>query len=70
MTLEKFNQLQTGQSAEAVEAITRPCEKSSETDLMGHKGFTLTCYSASGFSNAFLLFGAGKLDSKSQFGLK
>jgi hypothetical protein len=43
MTLDKFNQLQNGQSAAQVEAITGPCEKGSETELAGHKGFTLTC---------------------------
>ena len=70
MTLDKFNQLQNGQSTAQVEAITGPCEKGSETELAGHKGFTLTCYAADGMGTAFLLFADDTLQSKSQAGLK
>ena len=69
MTLDKFNQLQNGQSTAQVEAITGPCEKGSETELAGHKGFTLTCYAADGMGTAFLLFADDTLQSKSQAGL-
>lgn len=70
MTLDKFNQLQNGQSTAQVEAITGPCEKGSETELAGHKGFTLTCYAADGMGTAFLLFADDTLQSMSQAGLK
>ena len=70
MTLDKFNQLQNGQSEAQVEAITGPCEKGSETELAGHKGFTLTCYAADGMGTALLLFADDTLQSKNQVGLK
>jgi hypothetical protein len=70
MTLDKFNQLQNGQSQAQVEAITGPCEKGSETELAGHKGFTLTCYAADGMGTALLLFADDTLQSKNQVGLK
>lgn len=70
MTLDKFNQLQNGQSAAQVEAITGPCDKGSETELAGHKGFALTCYAPDGLGAAFLLFADDALQSKNQAGLK
>lgn len=70
MTLAKFNQLAVGQTSAAVQAITGPCEKSSETNIAGHTSFTGTCYASDGIGNDFLLVSNGTLSSKSQFGLR
>lgn len=70
MTLAKFNQLKIGQTAAAVQAITGPCEKSSETRIAGLESFTLTCYASDGIGNALLMFDGGKLESKARFGLR
>ena len=69
MTLANFNELKLGQTSAEVEAITGPCEKTSETNIGGQESFTLTCYGADGLSNAFLLISNDTLDSKNQFGL-
>lgn len=70
MTLAKYNQLTIGQTSAEVQAITGPCEKSSETSIAGHESFALTCNASDGLGNALLLFSGDKLHSKSQFGLK
>lgn len=69
MTLAKFDQLQVGQTADEVQAITGPCERSSETSIAGIESFALTCYASDGLGNAFLLFTDNKLTTKSHFGL-
>lgn len=70
MTLAKYNKLQLGQTSAEVQAITGPCEKSSETSIGGAESFALTCYASDGLGNALLLFSNDKLDSKIQFGLQ
>ena len=70
MTLAKFNQLQIGQTSAEVQAITGPCEKSSETNVAGYTGFTLTCSASNGIGNAILVFSDDKLASKTQFRLQ
>lgn len=69
MTLAKYNQLQTGQTLAQVQAITGPCDKTSETNIAGITSFSLTCYASDGLGNALLIFTNNKLDSKAQFGL-
>jgi len=70
MTTVKYDQLQAGQSASEVEAITGPCTKSSETALAGHQSYTLTCYASDGVGSAVLFMSDDKLVSKSQSGLE
>jgi hypothetical protein len=69
MTTDKFNQLQTGQSTAEVQAITGPCDKTSETNIAGHTSVSYTCHASDGIGSAILIFSDDKLASKSQFGL-
>jgi hypothetical protein len=69
MTKAAYDQLQPGQTASEVTAITGPCTKSSETAIAGKQGYTLTCYASSGTGSAILLFVDDTLVSSSQNGL-
>ena len=70
MTLAKFEQLSTGISAAAAQAITGPCDTTSESNVAGVATYTLTCYDSTGLGNAVLLFSGGALSGKSQSGLQ
>lgn len=75
ITLEEFNQIQTGMTYEkVVEIIGAEGTVLSETDVTGDAQYKTTMYSWEGKgnlgANANITFQAGKVVSKAQFGLE
>ena len=71
ITLEQFNQIQTGMTYDQVKQILGSEGRlSTQTEIMGIRS-SLYTWMNSGGSNIVITFGSeGTVDSKSQFGLK